>query len=93
LNSASKAVLGERVWLNRDAVAIPDHHNGAIRALNIVTGLGSLLLIYGLIRLDVYATGFAAFVVVMGKIWFLDRMVWLFDEMAERHPPYRAWLY
>jgi len=30
---------------------------------------------------------------VLGKSWFLDRMVWLYDEMAEEHLPYREWLY
>ncbi len=92
-NWASKAVLGERVWLNRKEVPIPRHHIKAIRALNIITGLGSLLLLYGLIVLDVFATTVGACVVVLDKCWFLDRMVWLYDEMVENHSPYRDWLY
>jgi len=31
--------------------------------------------------------------VYCGKLWFLDRMVWLYEEMKELHPPYRRWLY
>jgi hypothetical protein len=92
-NWASKAVLGERVWLNRKDIPIPKHHNHAIRALNIITGLGGLLLIYGLIRLRVLETTVGTILVVLGKSWFLDRMVWLYDEMAEKHHPYRDWLY
>ncbi|MEM1299530.1 MAG: DUF6653 family protein [Pseudomonadota bacterium] len=26
------------------------------------------------------------------KMWFLDRMVWLYDDMAKTHPEYAAWL-
>jgi len=25
-----------------------------------------------------------------GKLWFLDRMVWLFADMVDRPPEYRA---
>ncbi len=92
-NWASKAVLGERVWLNRKEIPIPGHHNNAIVVLNIITGVGSLVLIYGLIALSVLATVVGTCVVVLGKSWFLDRMVWLFDEMVEKHCSYREWLY
>jgi hypothetical protein len=32
-------------------------------------------------------------IVVLGKSWFLDRMVWLFDEMKDVNPDYRCWFY
>ncbi len=92
-NWASKAVLGERVWLNRMEVPIPEHHQRFIRVLNIVTGFGTLVLIYGLVVLDAAATAVGISVVVLGKSWFLDRMVWLFEDMVKEHPPYRDWLY
>jgi hypothetical protein len=25
-------------------------------------------------------------------MWFCDRMVWLYDDMKDKHPPYAAWL-
>ena len=90
---ASRAVLGERVWLNRTEVPIPEHHRRVVRVLNVVTGLGSVVLLYGLIVLDGPATAIGASVVVLGKSWFLDRMVWLLEDMVESHPPYREWLY
>jgi len=31
-------------------------------------------------------------VVMLCKLWFVDRMVWLFDDMKS-HPQYRQWLY
>ncbi len=92
-NWASKAVLGERVWLNRMEVQIPEHHVRFIRVLNIVTGCGGLVLLNGLVVLDGTTTAVGSSVVVLGKSWFLDRMVWLYEDMLKVHPPYREWLY
>ncbi|MGH1393463.1 MAG: DUF6653 family protein [Trichormus sp.] len=29
----------------------------------------------------------------LGKLWYLDRMVWLYTEMKDINPEYRSWLY
>src|SRR3954467_6144112 len=42
-NWASKGVMGERVWLNRDAVPIPGHHRLVPHALTAVAAAGGLL--------------------------------------------------
>lgn len=90
---ASKAVLGERVWLNRENIPIPGHHTKFIRVLNVVTSVGSIVLLYGLVVLNGSSTAVGACVVIMGKSWFLDRMVWLYDDMSQKHEKYRDWLY
>lgn len=90
---ASRAVLGERVWLNRNVIPIPDHHSKAVRILNVVMGLGFLLLVYGLVVSNLASTLLGLSVVVIGKSWFLDRMVWLFEDMVSDHPEYQQWLY
>lgn len=92
-NWASKAVIGERVWLNRKEIPIAKHHVDAIRILNITTALGGVILLYGLIALDGLTTSVGTCIVVMGKSWFLDRMVWLCDDVVEEQPAYRSWLY
>ena len=92
-NWASKAVLGERVWLNRKRIPIPEHHLPLIYILNTISGLGTLLCIWGLVKLSVWGTLFGMVMVVLGKSWFLDRMVWLYDEMKDENPDYRSWLY
>lgn len=33
------------------------------------------------------------FFVYAGKVWFLDRMVWLYEDMKEVTPEYSGWLY
>jgi len=39
-NWASKGVLGERVWMNRKKVPIPEHHRLLPNILNAISGLG-----------------------------------------------------
>lgn len=92
-NWASKAVLGERVWLNRKNIPIPEHHRPVLVFLNTISGIGTLMCIVGLIKLLVWMTILGIVLVVLGKSWFLDRMVWLYDEMQNADPNYRSWLY
>ena len=35
----------------------------------------------------------AMLLVIAAKTWFVDRMVWLFDDMKDTRPEYRSWLY
>lgn len=92
-NWASKAVLGERVWLNRRAVPIPARHRVVPHLLNALAAAGGLLLAYGLIVLDAPATLLGTALAFLGKMWFVDRMVWLFEDMKDADPAYRSWLY
>lgn len=89
----SKGVLGERVWLNRDQVPVPQHHQRVPNLLNAISALGSLFVIGGLVKLDVCPTVFGIALVVLGKLWFIDRMVWLYEDMKDANPEYQSWLY
>ncbi len=92
-NWASKAVLGERVWLNRKKVPVPENHRILPNILSIVASIGMVLCIYGVVRLQVWPTIFGIALAYLGKSWFLDRMVWLYEDMKETRPEYRKWLY
>jgi hypothetical protein len=92
-NWASKAVLGERVWLRRGEVPLPSHHRRAPHLLGALTALGLPFLGWGLYRLEFWPTLFGVLLVFCGKLWFLDRMVWLYEDMKDVHPDYRRWLY
>ncbi|MGB3513280.1 MAG: DUF6653 family protein [Microcoleaceae cyanobacterium] len=92
-NWASKAVLGERVWLNREKIEIPKHHFPVIRITNLISLAGLPFCIWGLIQLNIWATFLGVILVILGKTWFLDRMVWLYAEMKDATPKYRSWLY
>ena len=90
---ASRAVLGERVLLGHERSDIPSHHLQAIRLLNLITFGGFLAAIYGLVVLDASAVYFGTTVTILGKSWFLDRMVWLYQDLSEANDEYRSWLY
>lgn len=92
-NWASKAVLGERVWLNRDKIAVPERHRRAPNVLSAVSGVGMPFVLWGLIALDIWPTLLGLALVTLGKLWFLDRMVWLYEDMKDARPEYRSWLY
>ena len=88
----SRGVLGERVWLNRSKVPIPDHHARMATILNVLAGVGMVPFIVGLVQLNVWATVAGTAVMMIAKLWFLDRMAWLFDDMKDTNDEYRRWL-
>ena len=92
-NWASKATFGERVWLNRKTVPIPEHHAQFTQMLNAVTALGVIPLIYGLYAYESIITLLGLALIILGKLWFLDRMVWLYQDMKDRNKGYASWLY
>jgi len=87
----SKSVLGERVWLNHDAVPVPVYHQTVPNILSIVSGIGMLFVIWGVLVFDPWPTVFGTMMVYLGKLWFLDRMVWLWYDMRDATPEYRSW--
>ena len=92
-NWASKAVLGERVWLNRGQVPVPPHHRRAPHVLSAVAALGVPFIVWGLLELSIWPLLLGSALVYAGKLWFLDRMVWLYEDMRAERPEYAAWLY
>ena len=88
---SSKAVLGERVWMNRDAVPVPVHHRTAPNILSVISGLGMLFVLFGVLMFDLWPAVFGMALVYCGKLWFLDRMVWLWEDMKDATPEYRGW--
>ncbi len=75
----SRAVLGERFYINQHA-AIPVQHKTVIQILNVLQTVSGLLLIYGLWELNKYHTFYGMALVYVSKMWFLDRMVWLYED-------------
>ncbi|MDO9549612.1 MAG: hypothetical protein Q7J03_01435 [Methanoregula sp.] len=89
----SKAVLGERVWLNRDTVPVPVYHRNVPNILSAISGIGMLFVLWGVLVFALWPTLLGMAVVYMGKSWFLDRMVWLWLDMQEVTPEYRSWTF
>ena len=91
-NWASKGTFGERVFLNRKAVPIPAHHARWAMVLGALSAVGLPPLGWGLWQLDVAVTMLGLVLVVLPKVWFVDRMVWLYEDMKDAHPDYANWL-
>jgi Family of unknown function (DUF6653) len=91
-NWASKSVLGERVWANRKKIEVPQHHKRLPGILNLISSLGMLLAIYAIVRLSLWPAILGVVLAYLGKSWYLDRMVWLYEDM-KRVPEYGKWLY
>lgn len=91
-NWASKATFGERAYLARRTVPIPAHHRRAAVVLTTVSLIGAAVLVYGLVRLEITATLVGLCMMAGAKLWFVDRMVWLFEDMCRTEPCYRDWL-
>ncbi len=85
---AARGVFGERIWLNRDQVPVPQHHRKLPNFLSAVQSIGLIIMIYGLWR---YNLGFtiAGLIAIYAKAWFVDRMVWLYEDMKNHYPQYR----
>lgn len=85
-NWASKGVMRERLWLNRKHVPIPARHARMAHLLAGFSALGLPPLIYGLIWREPWAIVTGTVLATGGKIWFVDRMVWLYEEMKGEYP-------
>lgn len=92
-NWISKGVLGERVWLNRDNIPVPSHHRQIPNILSAVSACGLVLIIWGVTALDICPTLLGTALVYLGKLWFVDRMVWLYQDMKDANAEYQSWLY
>lgn len=93
-NWASKAVLGERIYLNRDKVKIPDHHCVPLyKILNSISLAGLILTIWSIVHYEVWGAVLGVTMIYLGKSWFLDRMVWLYEDMKNENETYSSWEY
>ncbi len=87
----TKGVLGERVWLNRKNVPIPKGHARAAFLTSLTAGVTLPIAIYGFMAQDFWAAFLGWHFAVFAKLWFLDRMVWLWDLMKEENALYCSW--
>ena len=93
-NWASKAVFGERIWADRKTVSVPVQFRSRVPHLaNVYSSIGMAMLVFGSIVLDVKLVVAGVVVVHGGKLWYLDRMVLLFEDMKQRHPKCASWEY
>ncbi|MEW2914437.1 DUF6653 family protein [Leisingera sp. JC11] len=91
-NWASRGTFGERVFLNRAQVPIPRHHEQWAKGLAWVSAVGVIPWVHGLWALNPGTTLAGLILMIGGKLWFVDRMAWLYQDMKDKHPSYAGWL-
>lgn len=91
-NWASKGTFGERVWINRAVVPVPERYRVVPHILNGISAVGGVILIWGVASLSIWPTLLGTALAYAGKLWFVDRMVWLYEDMKDATPEYRSWL-
>jgi hypothetical protein len=89
---AAKGVLGERIWKQRDAYDIPTVWARQTHALNAVQLVAMGPFLIGLYELQVWMTVAGLSAAFLSKVWFFDRMVWLFEDRKESETV-REWLH
>ena len=90
-NWASKGVLGERVWLNRRNIPVPEHHRIMPNIRSGVSVIGLPFLIWGLWQLKIWPLLVGLILMLGAKLWFVDRMVWIYEDMKDKDPEYKSW--
>jgi hypothetical protein len=91
-NWASKATFGERIFLKKESVSIPRHHVNMVHMLTVLITPGFPVLLYGLYVNDLWIIGFGNCWVLFLKLWFCDRMVWIYEDMKDTDPEFNDWL-
>lgn len=93
-NWSSKAVLGERVYLNRDKIDIPSVHKTVLfPVLNIISSIGVGTAIWAIVVYSIWGALMGTALVYLAKSWYLDRMVWLYEDMKGTYEEYSKWEY
>lgn len=85
-NWASQVVLGERLWIEGGHGRVPDHHRRAARRLAWLSAAGLPFLAWGLWMLAPWPVAFGLVVTMGAKLWFADRMVWLYRDTIAADP-------
>ncbi len=79
---ATKAVLGERIYTHRDKTEIPTiHQTNIFKILNGITLFGFVYTIWAVYNYYPLELFYGIVITYLGKSWYLDRMVLLFEMM------------
>lgn len=89
---ASRGVLGERIYSERAETPIPAQFASAVPNIaNALSTVGLAMAVYGLVVFAVWPLVAGILVVHTGKLWYIDRMVLLFDDVKQRDPEIASW--
>jgi len=81
---ASKAVLGEKIWINERDNNLNEKHRYVVNYSSAISFLGFLFLIRSVYVQDITMTILSTVILYVGKMWFLDRMVWVYEDKTQK---------
>ena len=87
----TRGVLGERMFLNRDNISIPSDQVTVANLLTAFAGLFLLAAIVGFVTQNFWLALGGWLLSITFKLWFVDRMTWIYDLMKEATPEYQSW--
>ena len=93
-NWFSRCVFGERIWVDRASIELPPQFRSSIPNLtDLYSCIGLAFLTVGLIASEVWLVVAGLVITHGGKLWYLDRMVLLYETMKQDNPEYARWEY
>ena len=87
----TKGVFGERLWLSRKTDPIPAGFRKAANYTSALAAFGMGVAAYGFVVRDFWAAFMGWHFSILAKLWFLDRMVWLWEQAPEKEARLMAW--
>jgi hypothetical protein len=82
------------IWAERAGSELPDQFDSVVPALaSAYQAIGFVPLVYGLAAFKATPTLAGMLILQGGKVWYIDRMVLLFEEMKRLDPEYARWEY
>ncbi|WP_353505402.1 DUF6653 family protein [Vibrio sp. SCSIO 43135] len=92
-NWASMGTFGERIYLNRHKEdLIPPHHLRMCRNIMVLQVLGVPFWCFSLYTLSYDSIILSTLWMMFTKVWFVDRMVWVYQDVKDLNPVYQSWL-
>jgi hypothetical protein len=83
---ASQVTLGERLWLQPGRPAVDGAHVRPVKLLTALSATGLPVVGAGVVLQGPGWTLFGTALVMLGKLWFCDRMVWLYRDARRARP-------
>jgi len=92
-NWASMGTFGERVYLHyKNEGLIPEHHLRACKKIVLLQIVGLPFWFYSLYAMDFALMILSTAWLMFTKTWFVDRMVWLYQDVKDLKPAFQSWL-
>jgi hypothetical protein len=87
----TRGVFGERIFLRRKQTPIPAHHERVAHVLTALSAVALVGAIVGFVWQDFWLALGGWVLAAVFKIWFVDRMAWLYADMRDATAEYRGW--